>query len=125
MIVIIPEVISFYILLQLPQFQHHISSRVPIRDYKPYKRNISFDLLPLTALSCTELKKRGLMNNAYVQIDPDGMNQGLDPFWVFCNMVDYDGVGVTEVGQCIFFKKCSISVLCNMQAIVFDTSIDL
>jgi len=53
---------------------------------------------PVTAASCSVIRKYVSSVSANYVIDPDGEG-GLVPFTVFCDMTDKNGVGVTVVRQ--------------------------
>jgi hypothetical protein len=55
---------------------------------------------PSDVRTCNEMKRlRGLNYNTWVQIDPDGKNTGVDPFFVWCDMKTEGGVGVIVIGK--------------------------
>ncbi|KAI0237282.1 hypothetical protein LSAT2_012246 [Lamellibrachia satsuma] len=51
-----------------------------------------FSCYPLP-LTCSDLIEKGMTESREVEIDPTG----IEPFWVRCNMVDDDGIGIAEI----------------------------
>jgi len=49
----------------------------------------------LVPLTCSDLLEKGMTESREVEIDPSG----IEPFWVRCNMVDDNGVGIAEIGE--------------------------
>ncbi|XP_077981230.1 scavenger receptor cysteine-rich domain-containing protein DMBT1-like isoform X2 [Glandiceps talaboti] len=48
------------------------------------------------ATSCSELRQAGYESSGDYVIDPDGPNNGVEPFRVYCNMTDSDGFTVLQ-----------------------------
>ena len=59
----------------------------------------------VVAESCSEWRNRGMVNNQDVQINPL-----YDPIWVFCNMQDLNGIGITELGWQLRREMCGVDV---------------
>ena len=53
------------------------------------------------AKSCADWASRGLRDSGVkVEISPLGM----DKFWATCNLLDMEGVAITEIGQSVIVK---------------------
>ncbi|XP_071488096.1 C-type mannose receptor 2-like, partial [Diadema antillarum] len=50
---------------------------------------------PLNTVSCAEWKRKGYTSSGYFTIDPDGRNNGVDPFRVYCDMSSDGNTGIT------------------------------
>eukprot|EP00057_Strongylocentrotus_purpuratus_P008876 XP_011663350.1 PREDICTED: uncharacterized protein LOC105437901 [Strongylocentrotus purpuratus] len=50
---------------------------------------------PLNTISCAEWKRKGYTSNGYYTIDPDGRNNGVDPYKVYCDMTTDASTGIT------------------------------
>ncbi|XP_030841851.1 EGF and laminin G domain-containing protein [Strongylocentrotus purpuratus] len=50
---------------------------------------------PLNTISCAEWKRKGYTSNGYYTIDPDGRNNGVDPYRVHCDMTTDASTGIT------------------------------
>ncbi|XP_030843506.1 contactin-associated protein 1-like [Strongylocentrotus purpuratus] len=50
---------------------------------------------PLNTISCAEWKRKGYTSNVYYTIDPDGRNNGVDPYKVYCDMTTDASTGIT------------------------------
>ncbi|XP_063963415.1 uncharacterized protein LOC129273234 [Lytechinus pictus] len=51
---------------------------------------------PLNTISCAEWKRKGYTSNGYYTIDPDGRNNGVDPYRVYCDMTTDASTGITK-----------------------------
>ena len=51
--------------------------------------------LIFTVKTCSELREAGMKESGIIEIQP---LHYLPPFWVYCNMDDRDGIGITEIG---------------------------
>ncbi|XP_068677027.1 uncharacterized protein [Montipora foliosa] len=54
--------------------------------------------IPVDGTSCSEIRKYGSSLSGNYVIDPDGPG-GLEPFTVYCDMTDKNGVGVTVISH--------------------------
>ncbi|XP_780522.4 uncharacterized protein LOC575010 [Strongylocentrotus purpuratus] len=50
---------------------------------------------PLNTISCAEWKRKGYTSNGYYTIDPDGRNNGVEPYRVYCDMTTDASTGIT------------------------------
>ncbi|XP_030843511.1 C-type lectin lectoxin-Enh5-like [Strongylocentrotus purpuratus] len=50
---------------------------------------------PLNTISCAEWKRKGYTSDGYYTIDPDGRNNGVDPYRVYCDMTTDASTGIT------------------------------
>ncbi|XP_072177280.1 uncharacterized protein [Diadema setosum] len=51
---------------------------------------------PLNTVSCAEWKRKGYTSSGYYTIDPDGRNNGVDPFRVYCDMSSDGNTGIMK-----------------------------
>ncbi|XP_071827139.1 macrophage mannose receptor 1-like isoform X2 [Apostichopus japonicus] len=52
---------------------------------------------PLVTASCAEWKRKGYSSSAYYTVDPDGRNNGQDPFRVYCDMSSDGSTGIARI----------------------------
>ncbi|KAJ8026239.1 Contactin-associated protein 1 [Holothuria leucospilota] len=52
---------------------------------------------PLTTVSCAEWKRKGYTSSTYYTIDPDGRDNGVDPFRVYCDMSSDGNTGIARI----------------------------
>ncbi|XP_064626854.1 neurexin-4-like [Lineus longissimus] len=45
------------------------------------------------------MKTRDFVDNAWVQLDPDGKDTGVEPFYAWCDMSADGAIGITEIGH--------------------------